>query len=228
MNRLILWDIDGTLVHAGQIAGDVFDQAIEGVTGLRPSVPVRMSGKTDPQIALEYLEAFELEDRLELIGPIMELLAEKLAEQEDLMRAQGHVLPGVHAALEAIARIEGTEQTLLTGNIQPNARTKLAVFGIDRHFDYAIGAFGSDHIDRCELVPIALHRSKQLRQRDYQQNEVWVIGDSPNDYACARAGGVRCLLVATGRSTVEELAELRPDAILEDLTDTDSLLALIG
>ncbi len=227
MSKLILWDIDGTLVNAGQVAADVFDDAIETVTGRRPINRVRMSGKTDPQIALEYLEMSGVDNAEALLPTVMDLLAQNLAERSHLIQEQGHVLPGVIDALDALDEQFEVEQTLLTGNIQPNAWVKLAAFDLAKRFDYSVGAFGSDHIDRRKLVPIALERNLRVRNAAYKSSDVWIIGDSPNDYACAVAGGVRCVLVATGRSTIDELAELAPDLVLSDLSDLASLLGVL-
>jgi phosphoglycolate phosphatase-like HAD superfamily hydrolase len=227
MTQLVLWDIDGTLVYAGEIAGDVFDDAIEEVTGLRPKGRIRMSGKTDPEITLEYLEMLGLGDTERCLDEILEALARNLAARRHLITEQGRVLPGVVDAIDAIGAIGGVEQTILTGNLVANARIKLAAFGLDDRFDFAIGAYGSDHRDRRELVPIALDRSRRLRNREIVLDEVLIIGDSPNDLVCARAGGVRCLLVATGRFGIDELAAFEPDYVMADLTDTAAVLRAV-
>lgn len=228
MTQLVLWDIDGTLVHAGAVAGDIFEQAIERVTGVRPHERVHMSGKTDPQITMEYLEMIGMSDTDRALYEVLTLLTVDLAAQRSVMLEQGRVLPGVFQALGAINNLNSVEQTLLTGNLQANARTKLEVFELDHWFDFDIGAFGSDHHDRNELVPIALDRVRRLRKREIHPRDVLVIGDSPNDLRCARAGGARCLLVATGRSSYEELEPLQPDHLLHDLSDTDEVLAAIS
>lgn len=228
MGRLLLWDIDGTLVNAGNVAAEVFDQAFEEVTGIRPAERVRMSGKTDPQIATEYLEMYGLVDQSELLERIMELLARNLANQQALITEHGEVLPGVAELLDHLSREESVTQSLLTGNILPNAYVKLAALGIDHYFDYEIGAYGSDDIDRTKLVPIALERSRRLRDRHYALDEVWIIGDSENDLRCARAGGVRCLLVATGRSSVVELRGFGGEVVVESLRNVDAILEVLA
>jgi phosphoglycolate phosphatase-like HAD superfamily hydrolase len=116
---------------------------------------------------------------------------------------------------------------VLTGNIAPNALVKLASFDLDRLLDLEVGAFGSDHADRNELVPIARERVARLRGKRFASFEVWVVGDSENDLACARAGGVRCLLVGTGRAGLDELRTLGADAVLADLGDTDSVIEIL-
>lgn len=89
------------------------------------------------------------------------------------------------------------------------------------------GAFGSDHADRNLLVPVALGRAAEHRRRTFHPGQVWVIGDSANDLACARASGARCLLVATGGAGFDELGALGPDAVLPDLGDTDRVVGLL-
>ncbi|HUY06963.1 MAG TPA: HAD family hydrolase [Acidimicrobiales bacterium] len=228
MTQLVLWDIDGTLVHAGDVAGVIFGQTIERITGLRPIGHVRMSGKTDPQITREYLQMMGIEDIEPPLHEILQALPGDLARQRSLIREQGRVLPGVCEALDAVDAIGEIEQTLLTGNLEENARIKLEVFGLDRRFDFAVGAFGSDHIERTRLVPVVLERFWRLRQRKISPHEVLVIGDSPNDLACARAGGTRCLLVATGRSSFDELSGLEPDFVMEDLKDTSAFVQALS
>jgi phosphoglycolate phosphatase len=227
MPRLVLWDIDGTLVRAGEVGALIFDQAIEKVTGRRPSRRIAMSGMTDPQIVLEYLADFDLPDAHTHLPAILEGIEVELAARADEISARGVVLPGIADLLPRLAADEEVVQTVLTGNIAPNAMVKVAAFGLDRWLNLEMGAFGSDHRDRSELVPIALTKVEAARGRRFHPDEVWVVGDSPNDLVCARAGGVRCLLVATGRSGYDELQALRSDALRHDLSDVDEILGLL-
>ncbi len=225
--RLLLWDIDGTLVRAGDLGAAVFDTALEAVLGAAPVERVAMSGKTDPQIVGEYLTLMEVDDPSTLPAVLAELERELFARRDEL-RAVGTVLPGVAALLARLAEAPSVHQSVLTGNIAPNALVKLAAFGLDRYLDLEAGAYGSDHADRRKLVPIALRRQRDLRQRDLSPEDVWVIGDTPNDLACARAGGARCLLVATGRYGLDDLRALAPDAVAPDCGDLERLVALLS
>ena len=131
---------------------------------------------------------------------------------------------------EVLARLDATEdvhQTLLTGNTAANAAVKVTAFGLEEWLDLEIGAYGSDHADRRELVPIALERARRRRGLDVDAAHTWVVGDTANDLACARAGGARCLLVATGRSSFDELEALEPDAVLADLSDVDAAVRIL-
>ncbi|MDA8291051.1 MAG: HAD family hydrolase [Actinomycetota bacterium] len=227
MDSLVLWDIDGTLLNAGGLGAEVFDRALDAALGARPPERVAMSGKTDPQIVGEYLDMLGIGDRDAHLPAVLAALERELEAAEQEIRDAGRVLPGVPEAIAAIAAL-GSLQSVLTGNIAPNARRKLAIFGLDGLLDLEVGAFGSDHADRRELVPVALGRVRATRGRSFDPSRVWIVGDSANDLACARAGGVRCLLVATGRSSGRELAALGPDFVVEDLSDTGAVVDILA
>ena len=115
----------------------------------------------------------------------------------------------------------------MTGNLTGNAAVKLAAFELNAYFDVDVGAYGSDHPDRNELVPIALERVERRRGERYLPHEVWVIGDTPGDLACAHAAGVRCLLVGTGQIPIAELRSLGADVVLADLTNTEQVIEIL-
>ncbi len=219
--RLILWDIDGTLIRAGRVAREVVERAVAAEAGAPLGEHgVRMSGKTDPQIVTELLASLGQAHRANALLPaVLERLAAELAQSEQRVREEGRVLPGVTEALARLHRAPGVSQAVLTGNIAPNARRKLAALGLEGWFDWRQGAFGSDHRDRTELVAVA--RSRAVAALGREPSPVWVVGDTPNDLACARAGSARCLLVATGRFDVEALSGLGADAVLADLSDAE-------
>ena len=228
--RLVLWDVDGTLVRAGKVAGEAFAVAVEHAVGRHPGDHgVRMGGKTDPQIALEILAGMGLDARAAHghLPLVLGRLEAELAGAVDLIREAGHVLPGVEEVLERLHHDGDVVQSVLTGNTAANAATKLAAFGLDRWLDLEVGAFGSDHHDRRELVPVARDRVAELRGRRHEPNEVWVVGDTPHDLACARAADARCLLVGTGFTPLAELAALDADAVLPDLADVDEVVELL-
>lgn len=226
VERLVLWDIDGTLVRAGDIGAAVFDLALEAVVGRYPSERVRMSGKTDPQIVHESLALLEIEPTDEIVDAVLRGIEGELAAAaaNGELAAVGYACPGTASVLEALASVPGVVSTLLTGNVRPNALVKVGAFGLDRWLDLELGAYGSDHIDRNELVPIALSRLRSARGVELDPSDVWVVGDTPRDLDCARAGGARCLLVATGRYGVAELSDLGADAVFADLSDTAAVL----
>lgn len=229
VRRLVLWDIDGTLLRAGVAGSAVFDQAIADVVG-RPvddTVAVAMSGKTDPQIVREYLRLLGEPETDDTILAVLRRLEQGLAAIADQLSANGRVCPGVVDVLGRLDADDRVVSSVLTGNIAPNAVIKLRAFDLDRWLDLSVGAYGSDHHQRNELVPVAMGRLASERETRLDPGDVWVIGDTPLDLACARAAGARCLLVATGRTGLDELGTLGADAVLGDLSDTDAVVKLL-
>ena len=228
--RFILWDVDGTLLTTGSAGRLALEHAAALAAGLDlATLPhVVMGGKTDPQILQEIFGAAGLSEQQ--IGRVMGVAVREaeryLAAQVERIQSEGRVHPGVRELLEHLSKLDGVRQSLLTGNLRPNALVKVASFGLDGYLDMEVGAYGSDHADRALLVPVALGRARELRGESYLGDEVWVIGDTRHDLACARAGGVRALLVGTGRDGVS--AE-DADAFYENLADTSAVLeTLLG
>jgi len=227
--RAVFWDVDGTLLHAGGAGGDAFVTGFADALGARVDRgAVAMAGGTDPQLALEYLDLLGYSDDAASAALPLVLAAIERALRADVARitAKGHPHPGVPELLAALAA-RHVVQTLVTGNLLANARIKIEALELSAHLEYALGAYGSDHHDRNALVPLALSRLRRA-DIDASPQECWVIGDTPRDLACARAGGVRCLLVATGSHDYEELAEQGADAVVRDLSATDEVLAILG
>ena len=226
----MLWDVDGTLLRAGDIGAAVFDDAVEAVLGRRPPERIRMSGKTDPLIVREYLAMMGTPPTPELMGQIQQRLIEGLAEAaaKGTLQKEGRACPGTSEVLAGLAATDGVVQTLLTGNLFANAVVKVKAYGLDSWLDLDLGAYGSDSEDRNQLVPVALRRLEEARRARLSPSQVWVIGDTPRDLACARAAGARCLLVATGRYTYSELAGLGADAVMPDLRDHAKVVDLVA
>lgn len=227
LRLVVLWDVDGTLLRAGDLGITVFDDAVEEVCGRPPPARVAMSGKTDPQIVGEYLAMMGIEDTVTTVAAVCGALARHLAASADILVTRGAACPGSGEILRRLAAVDGVVCTALTGNIAPNAAVKLAAFGLDRWLDLTVGAYGSDARDRRALVPIALARTADRYGAPVDANRAWVVGDTPLDLECAVAGGVRCLLVGTGRTPASALATLGAAAVLEDLRDTEAVLATL-
>jgi phosphoglycolate phosphatase-like HAD superfamily hydrolase len=226
---LILWDIDGTLLSTGTVGRRALEDAARTVGGLDDVPQIRMAGKTDQRILKEILEAAGLEpERVDTLTPeAMALAIELMAASSDRLLDEGIVHPGVGTLIDRLAEIPGVRQSLVTGNLAPNARVKVTTLGLHAHIDFDVGAYGDDHHDRNELVPMALDRVERLRGERYEPGEVWVIGDTEHDLACARAADVRCLLVGTNWDGKQDLRRLDPDAFVADLSDTDAVLELL-
>jgi phosphoglycolate phosphatase len=227
---IILWDIDGTLVRGkgGRVSVAAFTRALRRAARLEADLvyPKNVSGKTDTQIALEVLAAAALADHEAhaLLPAFGEAYHAELEGLRDELREDMLVLPGVP---QVLARLEalGVRQSLLTGNLKPVARLKLGLVGLDRYFDFDVGAFGSDHHDRTCLVPIVRQRVEARGGEPPKPEEIVVVGDTPRDIGCARAGGVRVVAVATGNFKRAESEAHSPDTILDDLSDTETVVA---
>jgi phosphoglycolate phosphatase-like HAD superfamily hydrolase len=226
--KVILWDVDGTLVKTGGVGAEAFSTAIETLFGVPAgNHGVSLAGKTDLQIAREILTVLDLHDDVDARLPGLLAETERLvAAGRDRIRERGRILPGVPALLEALQR-SGAVQTVLTGNTMANAAVKLDAFDLPRLLDLEVGAYGSDHADRNALVEVALARVER-KGGPVDRAEVWVIGDTPLDAACAQAGGVHCLLVASGFAPRSALDAAGADHVVDDLTDTEAILALLG
>ena len=229
---VVLWDIDGTLVRSGEkrVAINAFLRALRLIAQLPEPFPYPRDsgGKTDEQIAIEVLLSTDVaEDTALGLLPAFRnaYLAELERDRADLI-GDLRVLPGVHDVLGRLRDLSVT-QSLLTGNLEPIARLKLAAAGLHDYVDWTVGAFGSDHRDRTCLVPITRQRLEQQLGQAVPADDIVVVGDTPRDIACARAGGVRAVAVATGHFTAQQLAAHAPDALLDDLQDTDAVLAAL-
>ena len=231
--KLVLWDIDGTLVRIGDLGRDPFQLAIVEALGrdLEPEFHrrVRMSGKTDPQIARELLAEAEVhaDDVDTHLPEVLRRLEEHLLAAEHRMQDAGYATVGAAEVLAALSSRDDVVQSVLTGNLAANAVVKLRAFGLDGYLDLDVGAYGSDHHDREELVPIALAKASAAHGDGFRAEDTWVVGDTPRDFACAKAGGARCALVATGGYDRAELEGLGADAVLDDLSDTEAVVRLL-
>ncbi|MDP3714633.1 MAG: haloacid dehalogenase-like hydrolase [Mycobacteriales bacterium] len=224
---MVLWDIDGTLVRAGQIAGTVFAAAVEAMFGVPAGDHgVPYGGKTDPQIAREILAALSIDHDESHVPALVAELERGLVAGQGEMRERGVVLPGVESVLACLHDHPDVVNTVLTGNTRANAVLKLDTFALDRWIDLEVGAFGSDDADRNNLVQIALERTA-TRYGPVDLDRVWVVGDTPFDAACAQAGGVRCLLVATGHAERIALEAAGADRVIDDLSDTKAVVDLL-
>jgi phosphoglycolate phosphatase len=216
---LVLWDIDGTLVDSAGHGRHAFEEAFAEVVGGEPEW-VDYAGRTDHQIALEMLN-----DSDEHLPAMLEQLAVKLAAREDLIAAEGRVYPGVPDVLAALHDTDGVVQSLLTGNVAANAAVKVGAFGLDRWLDFEAGAYGSDpHERRSDLVAVARRRAAA---RYGETTGAVLVGDTPLDVQAAREAGARAVAVATGFADPDTLRESEPDALLQDLSDTEAAIRAI-
>jgi phosphoglycolate phosphatase len=226
--RLVLWDIDGTLVNTAGHGRDAFMEAFEAVVGRPPDhEDVPMAGRTDHAISLDLLGRNGMPEAEELLPRMFEELHTALLQRREIMALEGAPQPGVPEALTALGARKDVIQSLLTGNIEPNAELKLAAFDLHTLVDLEIGGYGSDHGTRSELVAVARSKAREKRGVDVPLSATVVVGDTPLDIAAAHAAGARAVAVASGPYTAQELEQASPDAVLEDASDLDALLGAV-
>jgi phosphoglycolate phosphatase-like HAD superfamily hydrolase len=227
--RVLLWDIDGTLIRSER--SDAFKDytipVLEMVFGTAGKLAeMRVSGMTDLQIIVEALreEGFTPE---RIRARVDDLRTHYIAEME---RAAGtsekffYLLPGAREALEAAAAHPRYLSALLTGNIEPAAHLKMRFVGLAPFFTLP-GAYGDDSHDRRDLPALAAERINRHLGLNLRPAQFIVIGDTPNDIACARHFGARAVAVATGRMYgPDDLLAHHPDALLPDLSDTELVM----
>lgn len=229
MHRLILFDVDGTLLSTDGAAGRAFHTALLEVYGTAgPIATFSFHGRTDQEIARTLLREAGLEDDAIDHG-FADLWTAYLHELAATLARPGHqarVLPGVEELLDALeARPDEVVMGLLTGNILEGARLKLASCGLEHRF--ALGAYGSDHEQRDRLPAIAVERAQGVTGHQFAGRNVVIVGDTPFDVACGRPIGARTVAVATGRHTENELRAAGADTALADLADIDAALAAL-
>jgi phosphoglycolate phosphatase len=228
MRRLLLFDIDGTLLTTNGAARRAFHRALLEV--YRTAGPIgthAFDGKTDPQIARELLALAGLSGPSVDRGlPVLwNCYLRRLAEELEGEDHGACALAGVHALLDALARRPEPVLGLLTGNLEAGAALKLSAVDLGGRF--AFGAYGSDHEERSGLPAIAVARARAVTGQDFRGRHIVVIGDTPHDIVCGSSLGVRAVGVATGSFSQDELREAGADAVLPDLTDTDAVLQVL-
>lgn len=220
--KLILFDIDGTLVDSGGAGSRALDLAFAELFSINDAfAQISMAGKTDVQIVREGLVLHGIPSGN---GIVPGIIAAYLRHLDSQIRNPGKQLkPGIREALDAIAvRDNRYALGLLTGNVEQGARIKLGAFDLNSYFSF--GAFGSDNEDRNRLLPIAVERFETLSGRKAAYEDCVVIGDTPRDTWCAKPYGALSIGVATGPYGMEALKDAGADRVFETLADTESLL----
>lgn len=225
--RLLLFDIDGTLVSARGVGRRAFKAALERVFGTAGAIDdYDLRGKTDPRIVFDVMEAagFPRETVKPRLDEVFEAYARGLVTE--IGDGAGVVtLPGVANLVRRLGRGGGALLGLLTGNIEEGARIKLEPTGLWPYFP--VGAFGSDDPDRRRLPSLAARRAQALVGYAFHPRDVVVIGDTPHDIDCARAFGAVAMAVATGQYGREQLLAEQPDLFFDDLGEVDRVAAAL-
>ncbi|NTV02191.1 MAG: HAD family hydrolase [Chlorobiaceae bacterium] len=224
--KLVLFDIDGTLVRVGSVNRRVLGDALIEVYGTEGSTGNHdFSGKMDSAIIYEVLEHAGL-DRREIAGRFDRARETYIALfRERTTPADITLLGGVRELLDELSGIPGVHLGLLTGNFEESGRHKLKLPGIDHYFPF--GAFADDAILRTELPAIAVDRAARLTGTSFSPSETVIIGDTSHDIGCARVLNARSIAVATGNFSMQELAAHNPGALFENFAATGEVITEI-
>lgn len=228
MPKLVLFDIDGTLVLTGGAGLRAMTRACEEIVGHADALEgIPVAGRTDWIILHDTLSRLGRDLDRDLFDRLRDRYVEYL-RHEILQPGKGFngALPGVPDLLESLRGREDVHLGLLTGNFEAGARIKLERFDLWRYF--RCGAFGDDAPDRNALVPVAVGRASACGIPAILPADVIVVGDTPHDVACARAAGATALGVATGGYTADELRACGADLVFETLRDTKRVIDVIA
>jgi phosphoglycolate phosphatase len=223
--RLLLFDIDGTLVHSGGAGVQALKVALAERFKIEDDLSdIEIAGMTDSGIVISILKKHKIAVTNENVSAFLDSYVHFLSLE--LPRRRGNLLPGVFELLEKLRARPHLVLALLTGNVSRGAQLKLEHYGVWHFFEF--GAFADDHHDRNQLGPFARSRAKEKHGREFSPAEIDVIGDTPRDIACGKAFGARTVAVATGTWSRDELAKHEPDFLIDDFSDVDGLIDTLG
>jgi phosphoglycolate phosphatase len=225
---LLLWDVDHTLIENSGVSKAVYARAFQLMTGSAPAAQPGTDGRTDYEIMRNLFAAngvvFTADDEVSYPSALVDAMR---TLHPRLMR-DGFVLPGVTSALEAVAKIPGIVQSVLTGNIRPNAEAKLRLLGDHaRVLDLDVGGYGSDDVARPRLVGAAQRKASEKYGVMFGSASTVLVGDTERDVAAALKGGAMIVGVATGVTSQEQLRQAGAHVVLPDLLDSAGFVAVI-
>jgi phosphoglycolate phosphatase-like HAD superfamily hydrolase len=225
VKKLILWDIDGTLIISHGAGIRAMERALTKCFGLKGDLSkIDWAGRTDTWIGAEVLRKNGVPETPQNSHAFLETYLELLPGELE-SGPQGQVLPGVLALLETLHRRPDIAQGLLTGNLQRGAQLKLTHYKVWHFFEF--GAFADDSPRRNELGPHALRRARERHAVEFAPERTFIIGDTPHDIECGKVIGARTIGVATGRYSVADLAGHEPTAVFRNFSDTAAFLSVI-
>ena len=231
--RLVLWNIDLTLVDVVRVSREAYAEAFQRVTG-RPLVALpQQAGRSDSEIFFESLAlndvAADVSEQAgqDLLARYVAELADAFGARQDLLTRNGRLLPGALQAVRATVELPGAVQSVMTGTIRPNAAQKLRAFGLADSFDLEIGGSGADVYPKGSQLVMCVTLAQEKYRSQIAPDATVYIADSSRDVEAARIAGVRCIAVASGRSTVGDLRGAGADVVLTDLTDTAAVTAAV-
>jgi phosphoglycolate phosphatase len=232
---MILWNIDLTLVDVARVSRDAYAEAFLRATGRRLIALPQLAGASDSEIFFQSLALNEgppgddvrQPSDNDLLARYSTELASAFGSRSNLLPTRGRLLPGAAEALAALSRVPGVIQTVVTGTIKQNAACKLRAFGLDRYVDLEIGGFGSDVYPKGTQILRSLDLAEQKYGAPLVPSDVVYVADSIRDVAAAEVARVRCVGVASGRSTSAELRDAGATPVLDDLTNTSHVVSAV-
>jgi phosphoglycolate phosphatase len=224
--KLLLFDIDGTLMLSGGAGVRAMNEAFRQMYGVAGAFDgVNLAGRTDTSILRDACRRFGFDNDEASETAFKELYASLLPEEWHKPIGVKRLMPGVEELMRHLHGRPGVILGPLTGNWQISGRIKLRFFGLDDYFPF--GAFADDSELREELVPFAVSRCRLLYDWTPPGSEIYVIGDTPSDILCARPHGARSVAVAAAHYGIQDLAAYQPDYLLADLSDIDRVLEIL-
>lgn len=225
VKKLILWDIDGTLIVSHGAGFRAMEHALTKRFGRKCDMrTIDWAGRTDSWIAGEVLRRVGLPATPQNVHDYLEAYLETLPLELRAGRP-GQVLPGILTLLETVRQRPDAIQGLLTGNLERGARLKLTHFNVWHYFEF--GAYADDSPLRNDLGPHALRRAKERHAVEFSPANTFIIGDTPHDIECGKVIGAKTIAVATGKYSAAELAAHAPTAVFADFSDTAAFLRVI-
>ncbi|HEY2342310.1 MAG TPA: haloacid dehalogenase-like hydrolase [Chthoniobacteraceae bacterium] len=223
--KLILFDIDGTLLTSGGAGERALRCAVQERFGVEDDLKtIEIAGRTDSGIARQVLKKYGLPPTLENVTAFLDTYLHHLSRL--LPTITGRLLPGILHLLEALHGRNDVVLGLLTGNLLRGAEIKLTHYGVWHFFEF--GAYADDHHDRNELGRFAQRRALEKRGIDFPPADIYVLGDTPHDITCARAIGAKAVAIATGGFSKDQLATHSPDLLFDDLGDVEAVMKALG
>ena len=223
MKKLILWDIDGTLLKSGGASRRALEYSINRIFSIEVTLDdIDFNGRTDLSIFKQFFIKYDLDNNKENILRLSELYFRRLIVE--LTKSEGTLCPGIPEILEIIHNRNDLVQGLLTGNFERSAQIKLEYFNLWHYFIF--GAFGEESHNRNNLGPKALERAHKTCSYMFPSEDIFVIGDTLHDITCGRALKANTIGVATGWTKAEDLAVHKPTALFTDLSDIISFLKI--
>lgn len=223
--RLLLWDIDSTLIHSGRAGDKSLRQVIRERYGVEDNLhDIEIAGRTDRHIARSILVKYGAASNDSNVAAFLDEYITHLREL--LPQLNGRVLPGVREILERLHGREDRVLALLTGNLRRGAQLKLERYGLWDFFEF--GAFADDHHDRNELGAFARKRAREKYGREFEVAAIDVIGDTGHDIACGKIFLARTIAVATGSWRRAQLAAYDPDFLFDDFSDFERVIVTLG